>query len=654
MKRSSLVTVPVVALIVLLVVVGCSPTLLTTAPLTSLIPGRENQAAFFAGNASPVTSSKQSTDQATSGLEETAEAIENPENAAANAAAFAAAASGGAQEPNSLQPPVVGQGGTCISGSIIDVYHQLHGTSDWKIFIEKISPDQQQPIAVLPNSSGYFQYPTSGNSPLSAGTYRVNLNFPEGWQPFTPTAFEVTLNGTGTECAQIRFKMEALAALEVIKLDNHGYMDFRERIGIPGWEITIRAVGQDTTLTAVTDGEGKAYFRNLPPGEWVVSEEEKVGWQPAAGYPAETTITLISPKDPGTFQSLVFINEQVHNGTIAVTKKDIWQQPLPGWTITLSRPDGTQPMQTAVTGADGMAYFQDLALGEWLVTETSQPWWQPVSPIAQTVLLDVPGSVEPVLFTNEPLGCVDGYKINHFEQGLSSWEIRARNSDTGEEFSAITDETGYFFFHLPLGTWNLSEIIQEGWTAVTASEFPVAVNQPFTCEHVRFKNRTDYACADVYKKDAFDNSGLPGWHITLQPAYGGVAQSGITDGTGWVRFNMLTPGTYTISEVGQSGWVSVGPQAATLDLENNGTCAVITFYNRQTGTTPVTLPATTPEPEPASTESSSPCSEYYTVKRGDTLYGIARRFNMSWDEIEQVNELANPRVIHVGNVLCIP
>jgi LysM repeat protein len=89
-----------------------------------------------------------------------------------------------------------------------------------------------------------------------------------------------------------------------------------------------------------------------------------------------------------------------------------------------------------------------------------------------------------------------------------------------------------------------------------------------------------------------------------------------------------------------------------VDLENNGTCALITFYNRQTGTTPVTLPATTPEP--ASTESSSPCSEYYTVKRGDTLYGIARRFNMSWDEIEQVNDLANPRVIHVGNVLCIP
>jgi hypothetical protein len=106
MKRSSLVTVPVVALIVLLVVVGCSPTLLTTAPLTSLIPGRENQAAFFSRNASPVTSSEQSIDQATSGLEETAEAIENSENAPADAAA----ASSGVQEPNSLQPPVVGQG----------------------------------------------------------------------------------------------------------------------------------------------------------------------------------------------------------------------------------------------------------------------------------------------------------------------------------------------------------------------------------------------------------------------------------------------------------------------------------------------------------------------------------------------------------------
>lgn len=77
--------------------------------------------------------------------------------------------------------------------------------------------------------------------------------------------------------------------------------------------------------------------------------------------------------------------------------------------------------------------------------------------------------------------------------------------------------------------------------------------------------------------------GLPGWLITVQPAYGGTPLTGLTDGTGWVRFNMLTPGEYLIYETLQPGWLPVDPPNGLykITLEATGTCPVLTFYNEQ-------------------------------------------------------------------------
>ncbi|GAB6100523.1 hypothetical protein JCM16358_24020 [Halanaerocella petrolearia] len=45
---------------------------------------------------------------------------------------------------------------------------------------------------------------------------------------------------------------------------------------------------------------------------------------------------------------------------------------------------------------------------------------------------------------------------------------------------------------------------------------------------------------------------------------------------------------------------------------------------------------------------------YYTVKRKDTLYKIAQRFNTTVDRIAKLNKLKNRRLIHPGQKLKIP
>ena len=58
-------------------------------------------------------------------------------------------------------------------------------------------------------------------------------------------------------------------------------------------------------------------------------------------------------------------------------------------------------------------------------------------------------------------------------------------------------------------------------------------------------------------------------------------------------------------------------------------------------------PAPTPAPPP-------PSGSYYTVQRGDTLYAIARRYGATAQAIAQANQIYNPSLIHVGQVLLIP
>jgi LysM repeat protein len=55
-------------------------------------------------------------------------------------------------------------------------------------------------------------------------------------------------------------------------------------------------------------------------------------------------------------------------------------------------------------------------------------------------------------------------------------------------------------------------------------------------------------------------------------------------------------------------------------------------------------------PQPA----QAACSFKYTVQSGDTLYGIAATYLVTFDDLVTANKLKEPYWIYVGQVLCIP
>jgi len=66
---------------------------------------------------------------------------------------------------------------------------------------------------------------------------------------------------------------------------------------------------------------------------------------------------------------------------------------------------------------------------------------------------------------------------------------------------------------------------------------------------------------------------------------------------------------------------------------------------------------TSTEEEAVSPQTSSVTDDSYTVAKGDSLWKIAVRAygdGFKWVEIARANNLANPNIIHAGNILTLP
>jgi hypothetical protein len=89
-------------------------------------------------------------------------------------------AGSGGVDSGVVEPPVYGQGGTCISGTIIDIYEQPVTVDNWIITIANSATPGTVLDSVIADLSGAFNFPTDGHPALSAGTYTVTLQVPEG------------------------------------------------------------------------------------------------------------------------------------------------------------------------------------------------------------------------------------------------------------------------------------------------------------------------------------------------------------------------------------------------------------------------------------------------------------------------------------------
>ncbi len=566
-----------------------------------------------------------------------------------------------------FDPLINGMGGTCITGSVIDVYHQNAGEG-WKI---TVTPPEGDPISQVTGPDGTYKFEN-----LGAGKHKVEIEIRVGWRAFTVASFEVVMSGDEKDgCATTRFKMEALPCLIVKKQDANGQMGLEKPVGLADWAITVKLGSR--TETQRTNSNGFAEFRYLVPGIWSVEEESKTGWMPVLGQ--TSSVELTSPRTPYTCTDVVLVNTQLHTSCIAVykvEKKGDQEIPLKDWKMTITRNDGTRKADVTEdsTKDNGYVFFSDLDLGEWTITEEVYDGWRNLTPISQSVTLENPTDFCPVVkFVNERLCRAEGFKINHFDQGLDHWPIIATSS-TGIKKWTLTDDTGYFRFdNLECGEWTFEEditfvdpdkhnAIQDPrvaleWTPVTPSRLTFTL-VPEVVQEMRFKNRAAKACIDAYKMDSA-GAPLADWEMTVTARHNGqFVTSGKTLGNGIVEF-IVNPGDYVVGETLKPMWEPMGPLTQDVTVEATGFCEMVVFENRQTPPYGSDDPA---EPEstivvggePATPTPASPCcSSSYTIRSGDTLFGISQTFGVSVDALRTANQITG-NLIYPGTVLCIP
>jgi hypothetical protein len=169
------------------------------------------------------------------------------------------------------------------------------------------------------------------------------------------------------------------------------------------------------------------------------------------------------------------------------------------------------------------------------------------------------------------------------EPGLANWVIEVKDANGNIIGYAVTDANGRYCIVVPTpATYIVSEQQQVGWTQ-TAPPTPgtYTVTVPPAHTNLNFGNRKreeGKAEICVFKFEDLNGNGvrdgneplLGGWQFTVSPPPLLPTTSPVTTlPSGGICFGVSAPGTYTITEIVQSGWTPTTPNPQIVTVSPN-------------------------------------------------------------------------------------
>jgi hypothetical protein len=172
-----------------------------------------------------------------------------------------------------------------------------------------------------------------------------------------------------------------------------------------------------------------------------------------------------------------------------------------------------------------------------------------------------------VVYEYQPFLCIKGSKVNDCTgEGLPGWTINLMDASGAVIATKPTDANGeYSFCNLVPGSYTVCEVMQAGWKNVGDICKSVDLVDA-DVEGVDFSNTPPF-CISGYKLNNLDDTGLKGWTINLKDASGAQIATTTTGTDGSYQFCGLFPGSYTVCEVMQAGWKSVGDTCKPVTLD---------------------------------------------------------------------------------------
>ncbi|MBI5216621.1 MAG: T9SS type A sorting domain-containing protein [Ignavibacteriae bacterium] len=387
--------------------------------------------------------------------------------------------------------------------------------------------------------------------------------------------------------------MTTLSTISIIgmkfnDLNGNGTKDAGD-VGLSGWQIIL--AGGVVPETTLTDVDGNYAFNNLLPGTYTISEVVQSGWMQTTLSPSPLTVNPddhVTGIDFGNFR-LITISGQKYNDLDGDGVKDGNEPGISDWTMNLS---GTATA-SATTDVNGNYQFTNLQPGTYIVREALQDGWLQTTTNPDNFVVTSGENISGVDFGNFRLISISGMKFNDHngdgvkdenDEGLAGWTINLAGSATA---SATTDANGaYSFTALGPGTYTVTETVQDGWLQTTTNPSSITSSSGTNVSDINFGNFRKFTISGTKFDDTDgdgvkDNGepGLSGWTINLT---GTATSSTTTDASGNYSFANMGPGTYTVREVLQNGWIQTTTNPSNIVGSSGVNVSNINFGNFKT------------------------------------------------------------------------
>jgi len=398
--------------------------------------------------------------------------------------------------------------------------------------------------------------------------------------PNVPTGqliFKVDPGETVT-CTFTNTKLGSISGMKFNDLDRDRVKDTAEP-GLAGWTINLDK-GADGTVdsTTITNADGNYEFTGLTAGTYRVREQGQSGWTQSSFNPSDKIIQT------GTD----FINVNFGNyisGAIKITK-DVVPDDSSTWTFTITG-TGVEYIVSGL-GDNQSQTVSGIPLGSYNIVETTNSVYSTsvvcggVQGPAGNAFLGtvVAGQTLECTFTNTKLGKITAHKfvdknINGILDGTDSnytfgdiaMELYPGSNCQGTRQSiANTNGSGDVLFqNLTPGDYSVKEVMTAtDWKNST----PRCQNISIDAGEEKQLSFGNYPLGTIYGFKYNDTnangvadtseSTLSGWTINLVGP-NGYSESRVSNASGYVEFANLDYGTYTYSEVMQSGWMETIP-----------------------------------------------------------------------------------------------
>ena len=361
-------------------------------------------------------------------------------------------------------------------------------------------------------------------------------------------------------CDTIELTKDASGNYSASVTDTNGVLSDFNFSSNSGNGITFTQRGNTLTITATPEvakglstektysASGSAY--GIDPDEAVLCWYDSTGkYQSLASY----TGTGLDP-----VRAYIKIKATVteDKGSLTINKTDTdTGKALAGVTYRLFDSAGNK-IADATTGADGMAFFSDLALGSYTYQEVSAPSGYVVDSTKYPITITSTTLNITATRTNT-LGkaSVEISKVDaDSDTPLQGAGFRLYDASGSQVAEGYTDANGKLTFTgLKLDNYTCKEFQAPNGYVLDDTAFPIALNQNGQVLKVTRENKLITGSIEILKVDADTKQPLAGVVYRLFDSEGNKIADGTTDANGKVTFDNLKPGKYSYQEISTVG-----------------------------------------------------------------------------------------------------